>query len=53
MRKKHIGSSLDNHLTNDDSFEETQALAVKEVVVTTHRSDAEAIVEQGALGDPS
>ena len=53
MRKKHIGSSLDNHLTNDDSFEETQALAVKEVVVTTHRSDAEAIVEQDALGDPS
>lgn len=34
MRKKHIGSSLDNHLTNDDSFEETQALAVKEVVVS-------------------
>ena len=34
MSKKHIGSSLDNHLTNDDTFEETQALAVKEVVVS-------------------
>ena len=34
MSKKHIGSSLDNHFTNDDTFEETQALAVKEVVVS-------------------
>jgi predicted XRE-type DNA-binding protein len=34
MSKKHIGSSLDNHLTNDDTFEETQALAVKKVVVS-------------------
>jgi antitoxin HicB len=34
MSKKRIGSSLDNHLTNDDAFDETQALAVKEVVVS-------------------
>ena len=34
MSKKHIGSSLDKRLTNDDTFEETQALIVKEVVVS-------------------
>jgi antitoxin HicB len=34
MSKKRIGSSLDNHLTNDDAFDETPALAVKEVVVS-------------------
>jgi len=34
MSKKRIGSSLDNHLTNDDAFDETQALAVKEVVIS-------------------
>jgi len=34
MSKKRIGSSLDNHLTNDDAVDETQALAVKEVVIS-------------------
>ena len=34
MSEKRIGSSLDNHLTNDDAFDETQALAVKEVVIS-------------------
>ena len=34
MSKKYIGSSLDNHLTNDDTYEETQALTVKEEVVS-------------------
>lgn len=34
MSKKRIGSSLDNHLTNDEAFDEMQALAVKEVVVS-------------------
>jgi predicted XRE-type DNA-binding protein len=33
MSKKHIGSSLDDHLKADGTFEEMQALAVKEVVV--------------------
>lgn len=30
---KHIGSSLDNFLTEEGIYEETQALAIKEVVV--------------------
>ena len=34
MSKAHIGSSLDNHLTSDAPFEETQVLAVKEVVAS-------------------
>jgi antitoxin HicB len=33
MSKKHVGSSLDNHLKDEGTFEEMQALAVKEVVV--------------------
>ena len=33
MSKKHHGSSLDSLLKEDGVFEETQALAVKEVVV--------------------
>jgi len=34
MSKAHIGSSLDNHLTSEVPFEETQVLAVKEVVAS-------------------
>ena len=30
---KHIGSSLDDFLKEEDIYEETQALAIKEVVV--------------------
>ena len=33
MSKKHIGSSLDNFLEEEGTFDEMQALAVKEVVV--------------------
>jgi plasmid maintenance system antidote protein VapI len=33
MSKKHIGSRLDDHLKAEGTFEEMQALAVKEVVV--------------------
>lgn len=33
MSKKHIGSSLDDHLKEEGTFEEMQALAVKEVVI--------------------
>ena len=33
MSKKHHGSSLDGLLKEDGVFEETQALAIKEVVV--------------------
>ena len=33
MRKKHIGSSLDDLFEEDETFEEAQALAIKEVVV--------------------
>ena len=33
MRKKHIGSSLDDFLKEVGTFEEAQALAIKEVVV--------------------
>ena len=33
MSKKHHGSSLDNFLKDEGVFEETQTLAVKEVVV--------------------
>ncbi|MEO8923120.1 MAG: Fis family transcriptional regulator [Caldimonas sp.] len=33
MSKKHHGSSLDSFLKEEGIFEETQALAVKEVVV--------------------
>jgi predicted XRE-type DNA-binding protein len=33
MNKKHVGSSLDEHLKSEGTFEEMQALAVKEVVV--------------------
>lgn len=33
MSKKRNGSTLVNHLTNHDAFDETQALAVKEVVI--------------------
>jgi antitoxin HicB len=33
MSKKHIGSSLDDHLKDEGTFEEAQALAIKEVVV--------------------
>lgn len=33
MSKKHHGSSLDDFLKDEDVFEETQALAVKEVIV--------------------
>ncbi|MDB5817605.1 MAG: Fis family transcriptional regulator [Rhizobacter sp.] len=33
MSKKHIGSSLDSFLKEEDIFEETQALAIKEVLV--------------------
>ncbi|NKI96840.1 XRE family transcriptional regulator [Rhizobacter sp. SG703] len=33
MSKKHVGSSLDDFLKEEGLFEETQALAIKEVVV--------------------
>ena len=33
MSKKHIGSSLDSFLKEEGTFDETQALAIKEVVV--------------------
>jgi antitoxin HicB len=33
MSKKHIGSSLDSFLKEEGSFDEAQALAIKEVVV--------------------
>ena len=33
MSNRHIGSSLDDFLKEDGLFEETQALAIKEVVV--------------------
>lgn len=33
MSKKHHGSSLDDFLKDEGVFEETQALAVKEVIV--------------------
>jgi predicted XRE-type DNA-binding protein len=33
MSKKHHGSSLDDFLKDEGAFEETQALAVKEVIV--------------------
>lgn len=33
MSNRHIGSSLDNFLKEEGLFEETQALAIKEVVV--------------------
>ena len=33
MSKKHVGSSLDEHLKAEGTFDEAQALAIKEVVV--------------------
>ena len=33
MSKKHIGSSLDNFLKDEGTFDQAQALAIKEVVV--------------------
>ena len=33
MSKKHIGSSLDEYLKGEGTFDEAQALAIKEVVV--------------------
>ena len=33
MRRKHIGSSLDDLFEEGETFEEAQALAIKEVVV--------------------
>ena len=33
MSKKHIGSSLDSFLEEEGTFDEAQALAIKEVVV--------------------
>ena len=33
MRKNYIGSSLDDLFEEDETFEEAQALAIKEVVV--------------------
>lgn len=33
MSKRHHGTSLDDHLKDERVFEETQALAIKEVVV--------------------
>ena len=33
MSKKHIGSSLDSFLKEEGTFDEAQALAIKEVVV--------------------
>ncbi len=33
MSKKHVGSSLDDHLKDEGTFEEAQTLAIKEVVV--------------------
>ena len=33
MSKKHVGSSLDDYLKGEGTFDETQALAIKEVVV--------------------
>jgi antitoxin HicB len=33
MSKKHIGSSLDSFLKEEGTFDESQALAIKEVVV--------------------
>ncbi len=33
MSKKHVGSSLDSFLKEEGTFDEAQALAIKEVVV--------------------
>ena len=33
MSKKHVGSSLDDYLKDEGTFDEAQALAIKEVVV--------------------
>ena len=33
MSKKHIGSSLDNFLKDEGTFDQAQALAIREVVV--------------------
>lgn len=33
MSKKHVGSSLDDYLEGEGTFDEAQALAIKEVVV--------------------
>lgn len=33
MSKKHVGSSLNSFLKEEGTFDETQALAIKEVVV--------------------
>ena len=33
MSHRHLGSSLDEHLREEGSYEEAQALAIKEVVV--------------------
>lgn len=33
MSKKHVGSSLDDYLRGEGTFDEAQALAIKEVVV--------------------
>ena len=33
MSKKHVGSSLDSFLKEEGTFDEVQALAIKEVVV--------------------
>jgi len=33
MKKQHHGSSLDDFLREEGTFEETQAVAIKEVVV--------------------
>ena len=33
MSKKHLGSSLDDYLKAEGSFDEAQALSIKEVVV--------------------
>ena len=33
MSKRHIGSSLDDYLKGEGTFDEAQALAIKEVVV--------------------
>ena len=48
MKKQHHGSSLDDFLREEGLFEETQALAIKEVVVWLPADEM-----HGPSGDPA
>ena len=52
MSNRHIGSSLDDFLKEEGLFEESQALAIKEVVVwqLVEAMDGKATVDQSAPG---